>query len=1098
MIDLTLPSDLYGKDAASDVERVIELVPDASILSAIGRGHSLETAIADTVDNSIDAGARSIRVRFVTEAAAVTSIEIHDDGVGMTAAQLESAMTLGKQRTYEPGALGHFGMGLKASAMSQGRVLTVYTSCGFEPAIGMRLNRDGASARFEVEVLATESAQRAMRSGEDLESTGTVVVWSGLESVSHASAVSARRAWLEDRIDRVRKHLGLVMHRLLQKGDLQIEVEVYEAEFLEAGVPRAVSPIDPFGFTMWGKSRYPETLRGITTGGAEFDAECYILPPNSLTESAKIFGLDRRRWQGIYVYRNDRILQPGGWLALRADGKPDYQLARVALDLTSALESSIVMNPEKQDVRILPEFAEAIQLATSDDGTTLASFLEDARGVQVQSNKRDVGAKPVIPLGAGMPDSLREVFGASLRVKSDADAATFGWKALGEGRLFEVDAPHSRIWLNAGYRRAFSSDPSDPHDAGFLKLAIYFAVESRLGRELRNVNKEQLEGVEAVLAHALLDGEASVPYDSVDNEWDPDDFAGDGLPAGEAAVFGAHESPRRPVVELMPTLDEGSRDASPREQSTGGETAGQLAEPSVDLEIHAHEVAQGQAWEADLAPVDELEAAEIGMHIRNVSDDPVRDYLRQIGKKPLLTATDEVQLARRIETGVFADERLRAMVQQEKRSQHGRDLLWLMWDGRRAFDTFVEANLRLVVSIAKRYTSLGLPLLDIVQEGNIGLIRAVEKFDYRQGNKFSTYATWWIRQAIKRALADQSRLIRIPVHMVETIDRIRAAQKSFGDAPVTGNAAAERAGMTVGDMRTALGYDRPVLSLDADIPDGESLGGSATLADFIEDGDSLDLADQVAEMSLPRAIDSLLARLSGRDAMVIRKRFGLGGTQPETLDQIGDEVGLTRERVRQIEKKTLEAWRADSAARHLRDFIEARAGDEPTHRIHIHVAAPLSEDDVEVTPRAAEAGQDRPSPVESDTPDPLETDIRVLEKYRAGATVNAIAKELDLEPRSVAGVLSGQLLGVTAESEDRSLAARAGEPYGPNEKDRLVDAFRSGRALEQIAQDLGRTPFAVAWQLLASPRRPVHVEKQHVRALRQAAVDRTLTGGRGV
>jgi len=1142
-------------------------VPDASILSAIGRGHSLETAIADTVDNSIDAGARSITIRFVTRGATVTSIEIRDDGIGMTATQLESAMTLGKQRAYEPGALGHFGMGLKASAMSQGRTLTVYTSCGFEPAIGMRLSRANRSGRFEVDVLNSHLAEREMRGYGEPESTGTVVVWSGLESVSQASAVSARHAWLEDRIDRVRKHLGLIMHRLLQKGDLQIEIEVYESEFGEAGVPRAVAPIDPFGFTLWGKSGYPQVLRGVTPGGTTFDATCYILPPNSLTESAKIFGLDRRRWQGIYVYRNDRILQPGGWLALRPDGKADYQLARVALDLTPALEASVVMNPEKHDVRITPDFAAAIEAASDERGTTLSTFLDDARSVQVQANKRDVGAKPVNPIGSGIPEALRALFGSSLRVKADAEMATFGWKALGEGRLFEVDAARSRIWLNAGYRRAFSSNSDDPDDAAFLKLAIFFAVETRLGRELRSVNKEQLEGVEKVLASALLVGGQQVLYDPVGNEWDPDDDAP--APSGreEATLFNElglkHPADGRPSpidvarlagqrrVEEAARAAEGGAQSEPAAGMHGGDDAHASIGPSEDApvpepadeeadqanetnkaSIHSGAVSRAAILACstadDATPVDDPDGAEpieVGDGIPDVTDDPVRDYLRQIGRTKLLNAAAEVDMAVRIEAGLVADEKLQAMTQYEQRTHSGRELAWISRDGGRAFNEFVTANLRLVVSIAKRYAGRGLPFLDLIQEGNIGLIRAVEKFDYMQGNKFSTYATWWIRQSITRALADQSRMIRIPAHVVEDIDRIRATRKSIGgDETVTEAAVAERLGVAVAEVASTLAYDRAVWSLDADISDADRPLGSATLADLIEDGDAIDLVEAAAVHRLPAELDKALGILSERDSQVLRMRYGLDGDARMTYEQIGDAFGVTRERIRQIEKKSLEALRTAPEVRHLGEYlgiVELRENGvvKPADAVAVDVSgaqecqspkiahaesrgapgdAPQAANPAVGIPMAKSSEPSSAGAVEQSSGSlsgrclSLTQDVEVLEAYRRGDSVNAIARELDREPRAIVTVLVEHLLGVSAVSDDASLATRAGEAYGPNEKDRLVAAFRDGQAIERIAQDLGRTPFAIAWQLIASPRRPVHVVKRYLRQLRQAIVDESL------
>ena len=307
--------------------------------------------------------------------------------------------------------------------------------------------------------------------------------------------------------------------------------------------------------------------------------------------------------------------------------------------------------------------------------------------------------------------------------------------------------------------------------------------------------------------------------------------------------------------------------------------------------------------------------------ITGATADPVKDYLKQIGKVPLLNAAEEVELAMRIEAGLFAEEKLSHMTAAEKSNQLGLDLQWVARDGQRAKSHLLGANLRLVVSLAKRYTGRGMQFLDLIQEGNLGLIRAVEKFDYTKGFKFSTYATWWIRQAITRAMADQARTIRIPVHMVEVINKLARVQRQMlqdlGREP-TPEELSRELDMTPEKVIEVQKYCREPISLHT--PLGED--GDSEFGDLIEDTEAVVPADAVGFTMLQRQLESLLDSLSEREAGVIRMRFGLGDGQPKTLDQIGDTFGVTRERIRQIESKTMAKLRHPSRSQSLRDYLE--------------------------------------------------------------------------------------------------------------------------------------------------------------------------------
>ncbi|MZD10377.1 RNA polymerase sigma factor [Streptomyces sp. SID5785] len=329
------------------------------------------------------------------------------------------------------------------------------------------------------------------------------------------------------------------------------------------------------------------------------------------------------------------------------------------------------------------------------------------------------------------------------------------------------------------------------------------------------------------------------------------------------------------------------------------------------------EAAEGQGFvlsddDEDDAPAQQVAAA-------GATADPVKDYLKQIGKVPLLNAEQEVELAKRIEAGLFAEDKLANADKLAPKLK--RELEIIAEDGRRAKNHLLEANLRLVVSLAKRYTGRGMLFLDLIQEGNLGLIRAVEKFDYTKGYKFSTYATWWIRQAITRAMADQARTIRIPVHMVEVINKLARVQRQMlqdlGREP-TPEELAKELDMTPEKVIEVQKYGREPISLHT--PLGED--GDSEFGDLIEDSEAVVPADAVSFTLLQEQLHSVLDTLSEREAGVVSMRFGLTDGQPKTLDEIGKVYGVTRERIRQIESKTMSKLRHPSRSQVLRDYLD--------------------------------------------------------------------------------------------------------------------------------------------------------------------------------
>ncbi|TFD79631.1 RNA polymerase sigma factor [Cryobacterium sp. Sr8] len=402
--------------------------------------------------------------------------------------------------------------------------------------------------------------------------------------------------------------------------------------------------------------------------------------------------------------------------------------------------------------------------------------------------------------------------------------------------------------------------------------------------------------------------------------------------AAAAAAAEAAAEAAAPATEAPAATKPVRKRAAAKPKVKAGDAAAEAATGAHDDADHDDDDEEGAKRPAPTVPLpsgalvlslvdDEDEVPVYSSAITGATADPVKDYLKQIGKVALLNAAEEVELAMRIEAGLFAEDQLAQMTDAEKKGALGRELQWVAKDGARAKSHLLGANLRLVVSLAKRYTGRGMQFLDLIQEGNLGLIRAVEKFDYTKGFKFSTYATWWIRQAITRAMADQARTIRIPVHMVEVINKLARVQRQMlqdlGREP-TPEELSRELDMTPEKVVEVQKYGREPISLHT--PLGED--GDSEFGDLIEDTEAVVPADAVGFTMLQKQLESLLDSLSEREAGVIRMRFGLGDGMPKTLDQIGDTFGVTRERIRQIESKTMAKLRHPSRSQSLRDYLE--------------------------------------------------------------------------------------------------------------------------------------------------------------------------------
>jgi len=479
----------------------------------------------------------------------------------------------------------------------------------------------------------------------------------------------------------------------------------------------------------------------------------------------------------------------------------------------------------------------------------------------------EVQAVPAVPaaLAARRPDG---------RGHRDSDKHGSGLRSDADGGLIAVEIDEADLDTGANMENADPSDFGDL-DADDADLQATLTVLAVLADDIDDI------GDVAEMAHDLVG--------------DVDD---------------------QEVLDGSEELEDAETDQPSAEADTEAESPGVAGERVVKLSPEAASDDEEIFVVGD--DDDDLPAAQVA--VAGATADPVKDYLKQIGKVPLLNAEQEVELAKRIEAGLFAEEKLANGGENLPRDAR-MDLEWIAEDGRQAKDHLLEANLRLVVSLAKRYTGRGMLFLDLIQEGNLGLIRAVEKFDYTKGYKFSTYATWWIRQAITRAMADQARTIRIPVHMVEVINKLARVQRQMlqdlGREPTPEELAVEL-DMTPEKVVEVQKYGREPISLHT--PLGED--GDSEFGDLIEDSEAIQPGEAVSFTLLQEQLHSVLDTLSEREADVVSMRFGLTDGQPKTLDEIGKVYGVTRERIRQIESKTMSKLRHPSRSQVLRDYLD--------------------------------------------------------------------------------------------------------------------------------------------------------------------------------
>lgn len=460
----------------------IRLPPDPHIMDAIGGNHRLETAIADLVDNAIDATATSVLIRFVITQDRVQSFYVVDDGHGITREQIDAAMTVGGVRAYASSELGHFGLGLKAASFSQADSLTVISIAEESVAVGRRWLASKARDSFECDVVGHGFCLRELGRpwGYLRPVTGTIVRWDDIRvfPTGHDAAVTSR--FVQDATVRLQQHLGMVFHRFLERGDIRIGIDVEDVSVLGSGPVIEVQPIDPFAYARPGAAGYPRELHSEIDGTA-LVANCHIWPGRSQQPQFRLPGASPEHYQGLYIYHRDRLLQAGGWNNIEVQHR-DLQLARVSINTTDALVGSrfFRMNPEKSKVESRHEFAEAIYHAVAEDGTTFSEYVATARQAFKQSNQRNRARAQIVPLGRGVPPKVRRTVQSELNSLPGYDDVDLRWRDFRDDTFFDIDREANTIWLNNGYRAVLAAVPGYAtfNDAPLVKTLLFLLVEN--------------------------------------------------------------------------------------------------------------------------------------------------------------------------------------------------------------------------------------------------------------------------------------------------------------------------------------------------------------------------------------------------------------------------------------------------------------------------------------------------------------------------------------------------------------------------------------------------------------------------------------------
>ena len=451
--------------------------PDPGILKAIGLNHGFESAIADLVDNSLDASAKRVLVRFVLHEGLATQLLVVDNGRGMGADEIDSAMQLGKPKEIVPGVMGHFGVGLKSASFSQASELTVLSRTIGGAAVGRRMQRDTRKSSFEFDVLESGQAQAALDGTwtDFATPSGTIVRWDAIRTFPVSRDLTVTTSFIETKVAELKNHLGLMFHRLLKPKVFSIDIDVFDSDAGEAGFSFPVEPIDPFAYVRTGVSGYPKTLLA-SCGSESIPLACHIWPAGSDSQFFKLAGAPVDRFQGFYLYRNNRLLSAGQWGGVAQETKR-RRLARVAVDIEDHLDV-FSMSVEKSGVHMVADLVHAVERAACTDGTTFASYLAEAEEAFRQSNRRIRRRIPILPPGQGISPKVKVALSREVDFIEGEDPLRIRWKRLSDGDFAKVDRRERTLWLNSEYREAIlKGTPGGVNDAPLLKALLFLLYE---------------------------------------------------------------------------------------------------------------------------------------------------------------------------------------------------------------------------------------------------------------------------------------------------------------------------------------------------------------------------------------------------------------------------------------------------------------------------------------------------------------------------------------------------------------------------------------------------------------------------------------------
>jgi hypothetical protein len=478
----------------------VQLRPEPRSLEALGRHHTFSAAVAELVDNSIDAGARNIRIRFVRSGSRLARLFVADDGSGMNDERIDVAMTVGGDRSYSDGEIGRFGLGLKAASFSQARSVTVISAVAGAAAIGRRWQVTHAKRDYRCEIVESGYAteQLAQDWGFPGASSGTVVRWDDVRGFPTVADEETVDHFLHETITKVRTHLGLIFHRILDTTGLSLVIDVEDQG--EVLLHTEIPPLNPFGYNRSGAPGWPKELI-VEDEHGQLCLSCHIWPGRSTLEQFRLDG-DVIQRQGLYVYYNGRIVQCGGWNNLRHADK-QLSLARIAVDIDGDVEQLLTLKPEKNGVEVGPAFGSAVRRARAADGSTFDDYIECARGVLKEANRRRRDRQAIVPPGTGLSPRVRQAFSREVPLKEE-DAIEIRWVDFYDDDFFEIDRKEGVLWLNSRYRRALTGGRRGSlNDLPLIKTLMFLLVENiYAGQMLGSRDKDNIELWQAVLTAA--------------------------------------------------------------------------------------------------------------------------------------------------------------------------------------------------------------------------------------------------------------------------------------------------------------------------------------------------------------------------------------------------------------------------------------------------------------------------------------------------------------------------------------------------------------------------------------------------------------------